>query len=172
MTVYQPREDSELLAKAVLEMDLSEGDRCLDMGTGTGFIASKMVDSGAGQVLAVDVNPEAVQEASEKLEDYESIEVRESDLFENVDGVFDLIAFNPPYLPDDEEDVDDEGMWVGGETGEELTEEFLDEAGDYLSENGFVIFIVSSTSDFEVDGYEIVDTEKLWFEDLYVLKSE
>lgn len=172
MTVYQPREDSELLAKAVLEMDLSEGDRCLDMGTGTGFIASKMVDSGAGQVLAVDVNPEAVQEASEKLEDHENVEVRESDLFENVDGVFDLIAFNPPYLPDDEEDVDDDGMWVGGETGEELTEEFLDEAGDYLSENGFVIFIVSSTSDFEVDGYEIVDTEKLWFEDLYVLKSE
>ena len=131
-----------------------------------------MIDSDAGEVVALDVNPEAIEEASENLEGHENVDVRESDLFENVEGVFDLIAFNPPYLPGDDEDVDDEGMWVGGDTGEELTEEFLDEASDFLAEGGVVIFVVSSTSDFDVDGYEIVDTEKLWFEDLYVLKSE
>lgn len=169
MTVYQPREDSNILAKAVLERDLS-GKRCLDMGTGTGIIALKMIHAGAEEVAAVDKNPEAVEEAGEKLEDQEEAEVFESDLFSEVEGKFDLIAFNPPYLPEDD-DVEDDGELFGGESGEELTERFLEEADEHLAEDGDVLFVVSSSSDFDRDGYEIVDTEKLWFEDLFVLKS-
>jgi release factor glutamine methyltransferase len=170
MSVYQPRVDSKLLAKAVLERDLS-GKRCLDMGTGTGIIALKMLHSDAEEVVAVDKNPDAVEQATEKLEDKDEAEVFESDLFTQVERKFDLIAFNPPYLPEDEE-VEDEGELYGGESGEELTEKFLEKAGDYLTEDGEVIFVVSSKSGFDTDGYEIVDTEKLWFEDLFVLKSE
>ncbi|MFB6241854.1 MAG: HemK2/MTQ2 family protein methyltransferase [Candidatus Nanosalina sp.] len=170
MSVYQPSDDSKLLAKAVLEKDLS-GKRCLDMGTGSGIIARKMVHSGAEEVVAVDKNPEAVKEAKENLEDLEKVEVRESNLFSSVEGKFDLIAFNPPYLPD-EEGVEDDDDLFGGESGEELTETFLERSGDYLSERGEVHFVVSSSSGFDVENYEIVDTEKLWFEDLYVLKSE
>jgi release factor glutamine methyltransferase len=170
MTVYQPREDSKLLAKAILERDLS-GKRCLDMGTGTGIIARKMVHAEAEEVVAVDKNPEAVEEASEKLKDHEEIEVFESDLFSEVEGKFDLIAFNPPYLPEDK-DVEDEGELFGGASGEELTEKFLKKSGDCLKDDGEVLFVVSSKSGFDRDGYEIVDTEKLWFEDLFVLKSE
>ena len=172
MTVYQPREDSRLLAKKVLEMDL-DGEKCLDMGTGTGIIAEKMVKSGAEKVLAVDVNPEAVEEASEKLEDHDEVEVKSSDLFENVEGEFDLIAFNPPYLPGDDLDEDLEGreIWRGGDSGEEFTEEFLETAEDYLAENGRILFVVSSLSDFDTDQYEIVDTKQLWFEDIYLLKA-
>jgi release factor glutamine methyltransferase len=172
MTVYQPREDSRLLAKKVLEMDL-DGEKCLDMGTGTGIIAEKMVKSGAEKVLAVDVNPEAVEEASEKLDEQDEVEVKSSDLFEDVEGEFDLIAFNPPYLPGDDLDKDLEGreIWRGGDSGEEFTEEFLETAEDYLAENGCILFIVSSLSDFDTDQYEIVDTKQLWFEDIYLLKA-
>lgn len=171
MTVYQPREDSKMLAKAVLEKDL-EGKKCLDMGTGTGIIGLKMFHAGAEKVVSADVNMEAVEEAREKLSEFDSSEVVQSDLFENIEGGFDLIAFNPPYLPEDEEDVDDEGMWVGGKSGEELTEEFLEQAEKHLNEGGEILFVVSSNSDFEINEFEIVDTENLWFEDLYVLKSE
>jgi len=173
MTVYQPREDSNLLAKQILEKDL-DGMRCLDMGTGSGIIAGKMVRSGAENVVAADINPEAVKEASEKLSDAENVNVVESDLFENVDGKFDIIAFNPPYLPGDEVDEDMEGreIWRGGDSGEEFTEEFLGTARDYLAENGEILFVVSSLSDFDVSEYEIVDTKELWFEDIYVLRTE
>lgn len=173
MKVYQPREDSNLLAKQILEKDL-EGLKCLDMGTGSGIIADKMVRSGAENVVAADVNPEAVKEASEKLEDKENVSVVESDLFENVDGKFDLIAFNPPYLPGDEldEDMEDREIWRGGESGEEFTEEFLGTAREHLKENGEILFVVSSLSDFDVSEYEIVDTKELWFEDIYVLRTE
>lgn len=172
MTVYQPREDSHLLAKEILERELS-GKRCLDMGTGSGIIAEKMLRSGAEEVVAVDINPEAVEEAKEKLEGYENSEVFQSDLFENVEGKFDLIAFNPPYLPGvdvDEGDFEDQEIWRGGESGEEFTEEFLEVARDYLVEDGEVVFIVSSLSDFKVEDYEVLNTEQLWFEDLYLLR--
>lgn len=173
MTVYQPREDSHLLAKKILEKDLS-GKKCLDMGTGSGIIAEKMVRSGAEKVVAVDINEEAVEEAREKLDEYENVEVFQSDLFENVDRKFDLIAFNPPYLPGagDESDLEGEEIWRGGESGEEFTEQFLKASEDYLSENGEVIFVVSSLSDFDVSDYEVLDTEQLWFEDLSVLRFE
>lgn len=173
MTVYQPREDSHLLAKEILERDL-EGKRCLDMGTGSGIIAGKMVKSGAREVIAADINSEAVKEASEKLEDYENVEVVESDLFENVEGKFDLIAFNPPYLPGDDldEDLDGREIWRGGDSGEEFTEEFLETAREFLSEDGEILFIVSSLSDFDCSNYEILDTEELWFEDIYLLRTE
>jgi len=172
MTVYQPREDSNLLAKQILEKDL-EGQKCLDMGTGSGIIAEKMVRSNAENVVAADVNPEAVEEASEKLEDKENVEVIESDLFENVEGKFDLIAFNPPYLPGDELDEDMEGreIWRGGESGEEFTEEFLQTAKQHLTSQGEIMFVVSSLSDFDISDYEIVDTKELWFEDIYVLRT-
>ncbi len=173
MTVYQPREDSNLLAKQILEKDL-EGQRCLDMGTGTGIIGEKMVRSGAEEVVAADINPEAVEEASERLEDHQNVEVVQSDLFENIEGKFDLIAFNPPYLPgeDLDEDIDDREIWRGGDSGEEFTEEFLETARDYLKEDGEIIFVVSSLSDFDCSDYEILDTEELWFEDIYILRTE
>lgn len=174
MTVYQPREDSRLLAKEILERDLSD-KRCLDMGTGSGIIGEKMLSSGADEVVAVDINPEAVEEAKEKLEKYENSKVFQSDLFENVEGKFDLIAFNPPYLPGvdiEEEDLEDQKIWRGGESGEEFTEEFLEVAKDYLAEGGEVVFIVSSLSDFKVQDYEILNTKQLWFEDLYLLRSK
>lgn len=173
MTVYQPREDSHLLAKKILEKDLS-GKRCLDMGTGSGIIAEKMVRSGAEEVIAVDINEEAVEEAREKLGEYDNVQVFQSDLFENIDEEFNLIAFNPPYLPGagDESDLEGEEIWRGGESGGEFTEQFLKASKDYLKEDGEVIFVVSSLSDFDASDFEVLDTEQLWFEDLYVLKSE
>lgn len=172
MTVYQPREDSRLLAKQILERDL-DGMRCLDMGTGSGIIAKKMVRSGAEEVVAADKNPEAVEEASEKLEDQGNVRVVESDLFENVEGKFDLIAFNPPYLPgsDVDEDMEDREIWRGGDSGEEFTEEFLETARERLNDGGEILFVVSSLSDFDRSDYEIVDTKQLWFEDIYVLRT-
>jgi len=173
MSVYTPREDSRLLAKQVLEKNI-EGKKCLDIGTGTGIIAEKMAKSGAEKTEATDTNPEALKKAEKKLKKYENVEIHQSDLFEQVHGKFDLICFNPPYLPESNEDKDTEGeeTWNGGESGKELTEKFLDQADKYLKENGEILFVVSSLSDFRVDGYDVIDTKKLWFEDIYVLKTK
>ena len=76
-----------------------EGDRVLDMGTGSGVNAILAATRGA-DVLAVDTNPRAVDAArlnvtSNGVED--RVEVRHSDVFSEVDGTFDLIVFDPPF---------------------------------------------------------------------------
>ena len=90
MFLYEPREDSELLVKYVKKHARGV---VLDMGTGSGIQAIGAIEKGA-EVLAVDVNKEAVEHCEKK-----GINALQSDLFENVKGKFDLIIFNPPYLP-------------------------------------------------------------------------
>jgi release factor glutamine methyltransferase len=173
MTVYEPGEDSFLVAEQLEELDI-DGRKCLDMGTGSGFLAEKMLEQGAGKVHAVDVNLEAVEKTSERLEGYKEAEVYRSDLFSEVDGKFELIVFNPPYLPAEEQEIGDEKIWSGGEKGVEVLEEFLDAVESYLSEEGFTVFVASSLAEVEdyLDGFEVLDSENLWFEQIYVLRSE
>jgi release factor glutamine methyltransferase len=89
---------SALLGEAVLA-EVREGDRVLDMGTGSGvnaiLAASKSTD-----VLAVDINPHALDAARDNAECNgvaDRVTVRHSDVFSAVDGRFDLIIFDPPF---------------------------------------------------------------------------
>lgn len=174
MTVYTPGEDSYLLRDFISELDL-QGKKALDMGTGSGVIAVKMAEKGAS-VTTADINPEALKEAERKAEEV-GVEIGtvKSDLFEDIEGTYDLITFNPPYLPG-EEGVGDEEIWRGGETGVEIIRFFLEQVDDYLSEEGEVYLILSSRADYEevVEEFdlEIADSEKLWFEELFVAKYE
>jgi release factor glutamine methyltransferase len=132
-----------------------------------------MAEKGA-EVTAVDKNLEAVKTVDRKAAEKEiEIEARESDLFENVEQKFDLIAFNPPYLPG-EKGVGDEEIWRGGEKGTELTERFLENIDSYLTEEGYAVVILSSRADHEriTEKYEleILRTEKLWFETLFLAR--
>ncbi|MFB6245862.1 MAG: HemK2/MTQ2 family protein methyltransferase [Candidatus Nanohaloarchaea archaeon] len=165
--VYQPAEDSYLVADQLEDL---EGLKVLDMGTGSGFLARKMYEQGA-QVTAVDVDPGSVEEARQKLPD--EVKVLESDLFSSVEGVFDLIVFNPPYLKG-EEGLGDENVWLGGEKGIEVAERFLKKADSYLEEQGKALVVLSSKSDYRelVDEFEleIAGSRELWFETLFVAR--
>ncbi|WP_433428634.1 methyltransferase [Nonomuraea sp. CA-141351] len=89
---------SHLLGEAVLA-EVRAGDRVLDMGTGSGVNAI-LAASTAKQVLAVDINPVAVEAArgnAERNGVADRVEVRLSDVFGDVDGRFDLIVFDPPF---------------------------------------------------------------------------
>ncbi|GAA3588764.1 hypothetical protein GCM10022222_86440 [Amycolatopsis ultiminotia] len=89
---------SYLLGEAVLA-EVHESDRVLDMGTGSGVNAI-MAASQAVDVLAVDINPDAVEAARRNAERNgvaDRVEVRHSDVFSDVGGEFDLIVFDPPF---------------------------------------------------------------------------
>ncbi|TFG06000.1 MAG: methyltransferase domain-containing protein [Promethearchaeota archaeon] len=152
--VYQPSEDSYLLAE---NLEVNENDIVLEIGTGTGIV-SLVAGLIAEKVIALDISPKAVELARynvilNELEDI--IEVRHGHLFEPLEENerFNLIIFNPPYLPVEESGkLSGEAEWLerawnGGKSGRELIDPFIEQCTKYLMPRGRLQMIQSSLSD-------------------------
>jgi release factor glutamine methyltransferase len=174
-TVYKPAEDSYLLQRHV---ERKVRGVVLDMGTGSGIQAITAARKPeVTHVVAVDVNPQALEEARKNAVSAGvsgKIEFRLSDLFQAVEERFDYILFNPPYLPTHPEEPRDEAVraWDGGPTGSEVIRRFLEEAKPHLRDGGRILLILSSLTgialeemagDYEV---EALEEEPLFFEEL------
>ncbi len=173
--VYRPEEDSMLLLRHALPR---VSGSVLDMGTGSGFIAVALAsEPGVKRVMALDIDPEAVENAMKRAEEAGvsgRIEFLITDLFGALHGKrFDWILFNPPYLPS--EGIADEASWSGGETGGEVILRFLNEAADHLNLGGAVLTVISSQTGLDIGeiemtyNVEILGEEPLFFERLYCL---
>ncbi|MFH1971984.1 MAG: HemK2/MTQ2 family protein methyltransferase [archaeon] len=166
MTIYEPREDSFLLNKYVRKY--AQG-KILDMGTGTGLQAMAALENPDNEVLAADINPEAVEYVKKK-----GINAIQSNLFENVKGTFDLIIFNPPYLPEDpREPADSRVATTGGKKGDEILKEFLKQAKSFLNKNGKILVVISNLTGnpktiFKDYSYQFLESEEIFMETLSV----
>jgi release factor glutamine methyltransferase len=171
--IYEPREDSQLLAEVVKKY--AKG-RVLDMGTGSGIQAvTAAKKKSVRSVLAVDKNPDAVKTV--KGLGVKKITVTKSDLFKKVKGKFDTILFNPPYLPQDP-GVKDDALY-GGKQGYETIVRFLDQVDEYLAPKGEILLLFSSFSNKEkvmeaiehnlLYGVEVGKTH-VFMEDLWVYR--
>lgn len=169
--IYEPAEDSFLLQKYIKKY--AKG-KVLDMGAGSGIQALTALEK-TKDVLAVDVYPLAVELLKKK-----GINAKVSDLFSNVKGKFDLVIFNPPYLPADErEDADSARSTTGGKKGCETIERFLKDAKKFLKKDGKILIVFSSlTGDiekiFKKYSYKFkkLEEKKLFMETLYVYLLE
>lgn len=176
--VYEPREDSYLIGSQIKKYIKGKEKKVLEIGTGTGYLAieaSKYVKS----VLAVDINGRAVQKARTATKAIKNIKVKKSDIFSEINGKFDYIIFNPPYLPKDSK-VKDIAV-DGGKKGYEVIERFLSSAADYLATKGKILLLFSSLTDKDsinliIDKHFFskiqVSKKKLDFEELYVYLIE
>lgn len=102
--VLIPRPETELLVQAAL--DYFEGAqqtvRALEVGTGTGCIACSLAKEAGMEVLATDISDDAVACAKRNVSALgldDLVEVRKTDCAEGVEGAFDLLISNPPYIP-------------------------------------------------------------------------
>jgi len=171
--IYEPREDSFLLQKFVKQF--AKG-KVLDVGTGSGIQALAALEN-TSDVLASDINPECVEFVKAK-----GVTAVVSDLFSNISSTFDLIIFNPPYLPlDEREDSASALSTTGGVKGSEVLERFLEQAKDFLNADGKILIVASSlTPDVPAllkkykYPYKVLDEEKIPFEvvTVYLLENE
>ncbi|MGC8572103.1 MAG: HemK2/MTQ2 family protein methyltransferase [Candidatus Micrarchaeia archaeon] len=167
--VYEPREDSFMLAEAVEEHAYG---RVLDLGSGSGIqgiVAAKkncIVD-----FADIDENALKCSKLNAELNIIKA-EFIKSDLFSNINKHYDTIIFNPPYLPSI--NSKNETALDGGENGRVLIEKFLSNYSNYLNSNGISLIVESSFNNYEqdVEKYhaEIIKKEHYFFEDIVVLK--
>lgn len=138
--VYRPEADTLLLLRCALR-EVRPEDRVLEVGTGTGFIAREL-SSLAGSIVATDINPHAVATARQM-----GVECIRTDLFSGICAHFDLVVFNPPYLPTrPEERLDDwlEYALDGGPDGRVQIARFIVGVSRVLAPGGRVLLLVSS----------------------------
>ena len=144
-TVYQPAEDSGLLAEAAVA---EARGRVLEVGTGSGWVAERVATERGLDVVGSDLNPHAARQARER-----GVEAVVADLLSPFRAdAFDAVCFNPPYLPTDPENEWDDWMehaLSGGESGRELIEPFLADVGRVLAPDGVVLLLVSSLTGYE-----------------------
>ncbi|WP_342678371.1 HemK2/MTQ2 family protein methyltransferase [Methanofollis sp. UBA420] len=173
--VYEPAEDTFLLRAAALA-EVRPEDRILEVGCGSGAVTAALLGR-AGSVVATDINPHAARAARER-----GVETVRTDLMAGVRGPFDLVLFNPPYLPTaPEERIDDwlEYALDGGPSGRETIERFAADVGRVLAPFGRILLLVSSLTDpdevrklFSGFGYIVLlaAEERVEDEDLIVLR--
>ncbi len=170
--VYSPSEDTMLLLGAV---DVQARERVLEIGTGSGIIALHAAK--IARVVATDVNPTAVSLVRKNaLKNDLDLAVVRCDVFDGLQGSFDVIVFNPPYLEEDVVGGWDERAWRGGTKGIELTKRFLQRLPYHLSDRGRAHLLIRSDQvealTFAKESFDvgIVASRKIFFEELLVLK--
>ena len=145
-----PRPETELLADCVVK-SAEEGDRILDMCTGSGCIAVSVANALKGKnvvVSAADVSDAAIMLAEEnaKLNDV-MVHFTVSDLFQNVRGRFNIIVCNPPYIKSSEipalqkevREYEPKVALDGGEDGLEFYRRLAVDVRQYLVKGGMLI---------------------------------
>ena len=174
--VLIPRQDTETLVEEAMEKS-GKGDRVLDMCTGSGCILLSLLKlvpglSGTG----ADISQEALKVAVENGKRLQTeASFLESDLFEKVEGVFDLIVSNPPYIASDEigtlmEEVRDHepiGALDGSADGLAFYRRLVQEGKDHLKSGGWMLFEIGCTQAEAV--MELL--KKGGFQEIYVKKD-
>lgn len=206
--VYYPSDDSFLVLDFMDSQEFKEtlhifsktkNDlHILDMGCGTGILGFCAIYSAQSTNLFhnihlsyVDVNPKAIKTAESMivanlhhLKDNMTVSYHTSDLFTTIPPyTFDIVLFNPPYLPQDDEiqmrKPIDQALY-GGPEGINVLKAFFSQVQSYTDSNSIVYFIASSlgalnqllpilSQDFHI---EILQNVHIFFEDISLFRAK
>ncbi len=144
-----PRPETEELVGFLTSNDEHRTSNIVDVGTGSGVIALSLASKfPEAQIVAVDVSEEALslaRENADRLGLSERVQFLQSDLLEAVDGKFDLIVANLPYIAAQDRDTlsrevlyDPEVALFAGARGDELVHELIEQAPARLRPGGLL----------------------------------
>ena len=137
-----------LALKNCLLKDIMPGQKVLEIGTGPHAILSIFLARHIKcDITATDINKVYVNYARETARSNGiTINIVQSDLFENIDDQFDIIFWNSVYIPKAtglnlriDQIHEDETDWCGGDTGIEKIRKLLESAQHHLNKNGKIL---------------------------------
>ena len=189
--VYIPSEDTDLLLN-VLEEEIIKRNKtfkkAIEIGTGNAFLSLEIYDN-VNQLYSTDINPIVIDYLLNVKDKYnlEKMKVVYSNLFDSIDDneKFDLIVFNPPYVPTEDLEKEDDSIngydlaVNGGKDGREIIDSFLEKLPNHLEREGVCYLLVSSLNNpveiienlkLKKLNVEIIGSQKLFFEELFVLR--
>lgn len=184
--VYFPSDDSYMIADFLYSLN-NEYEYGLDVGCGCGIL-TLMLTRICEYVIAIDISNLATRNTlyNVKINDLQQkVSVIRGDLITSIKlkPIFDIITFNPPYLPMNDLDkyVCEEELrtWCGGFNGRLLLDRFLDVFKNILKPSGEVLLLQSSLSDYKktIDklinmGFEIsiISEKSFFYEKLYLFR--
>lgn len=153
--VLIPRPETELLVEAALDTAKQIDHPCiLDIGTGSGNVAISIAKYAASaKVCGTDTSKSAVLVAIENAKRHgviERVSFEAADLFPKQAVKYDMIVSNPPYirsgdirsLPPEIKDFEPLSALDSGPDGLDCYRKILDKAGNYLKDNGCLLFEV------------------------------
>lgn len=173
--VYEPAEDSFLLAEGALD-EIKGSERILEVGCGSGIISAVIKKNTNARIAGIDINPYAAACTRDN-----GVEAIRGDLLNCIRGKFDIIIFNPPYLPTNESERTKDWINIaldGGYDGRQIINRFIKDAVHHLEDNGRILILLSSFTGIEEVkskmkelGYDIKEknTERISFEQLLVI---
>jgi len=165
---YTPREDTFFLSDYLKK---EKGEKALDIGTGTGYLAN-ILNSKFFFVVATDINFETLKSQTPKIQNCICCESAEA-----LQCKFDLIVCNPPYLPS--EKIFDKTI-DGGKEGVEIPYKIIKSVKKCLKKSGKLVFLTSSLANYQklieqskILGLsiKIVARKKLFFEELILIEA-
>jgi len=157
--VLDPRGDTETLIDYVIEKPVKT---VLELGTGSGVIAVTLACAWKEvQVTAVDISEDALllaQINAEKFNVENKIQFLKSDWFENVEGIFDMIISNPPYIGWVEQNkispevkkYDPEIALFAGYDGFDAYKKIIPSLSKFLNQDGLVVLEVGASQSSQV----------------------
>jgi len=165
--VLIPRPDTEIIVEETLDICRkldSDEIKILDIGTGSGAIALALArEVSKSKITATDISADALMLArknacSLKLES--KIDFLEGDLFAPVEGFFDIIVCNPPYISEEDyaqlpagvKDYEPRIALWAGKNGLEFYEKLIDRSPGYLKKNGWLLLEIGAKQEQAVRG--------------------
>jgi release factor glutamine methyltransferase len=158
-----PRPETEELSEWLLSWKLPQNQRVLDMGCGSGVLGLTLAaERPEWDVVLADVSPDALALARENAARLElsNASLLESDLFSAIDGPFDGIVANLPYVPEFEratmsrEVLHDPALALfSGADGLDLIRRFVPEAFQHLKPGGWLAMEIGHDQASQVAGF-------------------
>jgi release factor glutamine methyltransferase len=179
--VLVPRPDTEILVENVASLKVKS---ILDLCTGSGCIAISLAKLMPGvEITASDISEEALKVAKKNAELHGvKIKYIKSDLFEHINGKFDAIVSNPPYIKTEEiktlqKEVRCEPILAldGGEDGLNFYRRIIKDAKDHLNNGGYIALEIGYNQRYDVsallneNGYKDIKVIKDYEENNRVL---